>query len=62
MKKSVRNDVRLITPPYRLLNANSMHMAHFGGKWAGLTVLFCRQLQKGSQDFDFFSIAMVAEY
>ena len=36
MKKSVRNDVRLITPPYRLLNANSMHMAHFGGKWAGL--------------------------
>ena len=35
--------------------ANSDHLAHFRGKWAGLAVMFSWQLQNGPQDFDFFN-------
>jgi hypothetical protein len=36
-------------------NANSAHLAHFWGKWAGLALLYRWLLQNGPQDFDFFN-------
>ena len=42
--------------------AKSAHLAHFCGKWAGLAVLFSRQLQNCPQDFDFFQLPCRADY
>ena len=43
-------------------SANPAHLPQKWAKWAELAVLFSWQLQNGPQDFDFFSIAMGADF